>query len=50
MRSQHATIGERILGAASVRAGYRVVLAEDADGVRQAQRLRFEVFNLELGV
>ncbi|MEK6211360.1 MAG: GNAT family N-acyltransferase [Pseudomonadota bacterium] len=50
MRSREATIGERIFGAASVRADYRVVLADDADGVRQAQRLRFEVSNLELGV
>ncbi|HZF23498.1 MAG TPA: GNAT family N-acyltransferase [Burkholderiales bacterium] len=50
MRSREGSIGTRILGTASVRAAYRIVLAEDAHGVRQAQRLRFEVFNLELGV
>ena len=31
------------------RASYRVRLAQSADDVRRAQRLRFEVFNLELG-
>ena len=50
MRSREDTIGERILGAASAGTGYRVMLADDADSVRKAQRLRFEVFNLELGV
>ena len=29
--------------------GYRMRLAQSADDVRRAQRLRFEVFNLELG-
>ena len=30
-------------------AAYRMRLAQNADDVRKAQRLRFEVFNLELG-
>ncbi len=34
---------------AKARTIYRVRLAQSADDVRQAQRLRVEVFNLELG-
>jgi len=34
---------------ANPRAAYRARLAQNADDVRKAQRLRFEVFNLELG-
>ena len=34
---------------AKVGAAYRMRLAQSADDVRKAQRLRFEVFNLELG-
>lgn len=49
MRSHDSSIGERILSAAADEAGYRVTLADDQSAVRQAQRLRFEVFNLELG-
>ncbi|MGH8630971.1 MAG: GNAT family N-acetyltransferase [Burkholderiales bacterium] len=49
MRSHDTPIGERILNAAADEAGYRVILADDQGAVRQAQRLRFEVFNLELG-
>src|ERR1044071_4738206 len=34
---------------ANPRAAYQARLAQNADDVRKAQRLRFEVFNLELG-
>lgn len=39
-------MGSRILGRG--RGGYRLRLSVDASDVRRAQRLRFEVFNLEL--
>ena len=49
VRSDEPGFGERILGSSAVHSGYRVRLAGDRAAVRQAQRLRFEVFNLELG-
>jgi putative hemolysin len=42
-------IENRHTSIAKPRANYRVRLAQSADDVRRAQRLRFEVFNLELG-
>jgi putative hemolysin len=49
MRALDTPLGERILGSATTRPAYRVTQAADQAAVRQAQRLRFEVFNLELG-
>jgi putative hemolysin len=45
-RSGLASIGDRVLARAA--GGYRLRLAQSADDVRAAQRLRFEVFNIEL--
>src|SRR6266446_3028303 len=42
-------IENRHTSTAKPRAAYRVRLAQSADDMRRAQRLRFEVFNLELG-
>jgi len=42
-------IEERRTRIAKPRARYRMRLAQSADDVQRAQRLRFEVFNLELG-
>ncbi len=39
-------VGDRILGRSQ--GAYRLRLATDAEGIRRAQRLRFEVFNLEM--
>lgn len=39
-------VGDRILGRSQ--GAYRVRLARDAESIRKAQRLRFEVFNLEM--
>src|SRR5690348_15355515 len=42
-------IEKRLTSIAKPRARYRMRLAQSAEDVRRAQRLRFEVFNLELG-
>ena len=39
-------VGDRILGRSQ--GAYRLRMATDAEGIRKAQRLRFEVFNLEM--